>query len=89
MKREEVVEQIRQIMIEGFEVEPELLTPDAKLFDDLELDSLDAVDMVVSIEKRFGCRIPETEARAMTVLGDIYDYVANWHAGASQEASKE
>lgn len=89
MKKEELIDQVNEIMIEGFEVESELLARDAKLGDDLGLDSLDAVDLVVAIEKQFGCRIDETDARAMRVLGDIYDYVEGWQSGLSQTAGQE
>jgi acyl carrier protein len=73
--REEVVAQVNEILIQGFEVDPDLLRPEAHLGKDLELDSLDAVDLVVALEKKFGCRIEESEARAMRTLQDIYGYI--------------
>ncbi len=89
MKKEELVNQVNEIMVEGFEIESELLNHDALLGDDLGLDSLDAVDLVVAIEKQFGCRIDETDARAMRALGDIYGYVEAWQSGLSQAAGQE
>lgn len=68
---EEIVSGVHGIMIDGFEIEPELLSPDAHLRDDLGLDSLDGVDLVVAIEKKFSVRIEESEARAMLRLGDV------------------
>ncbi len=75
MTTEELIQQVNEILIEGFEVEPDLLRPEASLVDDLGLDSLDGVDIVVAMEKAFGCRIEEAEARAMRTLKDIYDSV--------------
>ena len=77
MAIDEIAQKVNQIMIEDFEVEPEALKPDARLADDLGLDSLDGVDLMVAVEKAFGCRIKEADARSMRVLNDIYEYVRN------------
>ena len=76
MTKDEVLSAIDEIMVTGFEVDPALLKPQAHLMDNLGLDSLDGVDLVVAIEKKFGCRLEESEVRAMVTLGDIYDYCA-------------
>ena len=72
---EEIRETVRKIMIDEFEVEPDALTDDAQIGEDLYLDSLDGVDLVVALEKSFGVRIPEEEARGIRVLRDIYERV--------------
>ena len=69
---EEIRSAVEKIMTDEFEVEPEALVPDASLNEDLDLDSLDGVDLVVALEKTFDCRIPEEEARGIRTLGDIY-----------------
>ena len=76
MTRDELAGQVNEVMVEGFEIDPGLLRPDARLRDDLGLDSLDGVDLVVAIEKKTGCRIDEASARSMRTLGDIHDYLA-------------
>jgi acyl carrier protein len=63
---------VQRIMIDEFEVDEAALRPEARLRDDLGLDSLDGVDLVVALEKAFRCRIPEEEARSIRTLGDIY-----------------
>ena len=65
---------VNQIMVDEFEVDPGDLDAAAPL-PDLGLDSLDGVDLVVAIEKAFGLRIPEQEARSIRTLGDIYQRV--------------
>jgi len=60
-------------MAEEFELEPEQLVPDATLFDALGLDSLDAVDMVVAMEKEFGVKMRDEEAmRAVRTMNDLH-----------------
>jgi acyl carrier protein len=79
---------VDRIMIEEFEVEPDALRPEARLAEDLDLDSLDGVDLVVALEKTFSCRIPEEEARGIRTLGDIYARVAEGvHGQLTEKAS--
>jgi len=75
MTFEDIVFQVKEILVEGFEIEPSLLKPEARLYDDVGLDSLDGVDLVVAIEKKFNCRIKEEQARAMKTVQDVYEYV--------------
>jgi acyl carrier protein len=58
-----------------FEIEPERLVPAAELVKDLELDSLDSVDLIAAMEKTFKVKCPEKEARALRTMGDIYAFV--------------
>jgi len=78
MTTDEIVAKVNEILVEGFEIDPFLLKPEARLVEDLDLDSLDGVDIVVAIEKEFGCRIEEEDARSMRLLHDIYDYLERW-----------
>ena len=84
---EQVRRRVAKIMAEEFELEPELLQPDATLYEDLGLDSLDAVDMVVALEKVFGMKMTDEEAvRAVRTLGDLFELVCRLK---NQQAAKE
>ncbi len=87
ISEEQVRQRVTQIMAEEFELEPELLQPDATLYEDLGLDSLDAVDMVVALEKAFGMKMTDEEAvRAVRTLGDLFELVGRL---SNQQAAKE
>jgi acyl carrier protein len=73
---DKIRELIDGVMVDEFEVDRELLRPDALLVKDLDLDSLDGVDLVVALEKTFGCRIPEERAKEIRTLGDVYDSIS-------------
>lgn len=75
MKREDVESTVNRILTEEFELAPERIKADAKLIEDLELDSLDAVDLVAALESALGGRIAEEEARKVRTVGDIYRLV--------------
>lgn len=67
-----IIEIINQVLEEEFEIEAKLLKPEALLYEDIGLDSLDAVDLIVMVDKKFGVRIEEEEARAIRTLDDVY-----------------
>ena len=70
-----IIEIVNQVLEEEFEIEAELLKPEALLFEDIGLDSLDAVDLIVIIDKELGVRIEEDEARAIRTLDDVYQII--------------
>ncbi len=76
MSREEIFAQIRATLIENFEVAPERVTLDARLMDDLELDSIDAIDMAVRIQEMTNVRVEEDDLRKLRTVGDTVDLVA-------------
>lgn len=70
-----IIKKVNNILEEEFEIDLELLKPEALLKDDLNLDSLDAVDMIVAIDHEFGVRIEENEAKNLQKLEDIYNMI--------------
>ena len=77
MTREEIIAKTNAMFAESFEIEPERLVPEANIFLDLGLDSLDMVDLVVALQKRFAVQVRDDErVRAIRTLGDVYDFIA-------------
>ena len=76
MTDNEIIRLIDTSLAEEFELDPEAMVPDAHIFEDLGLDSLDMVDMVVVLEKAFQFKIREEESvREIRTLGDIHRFV--------------
>jgi acyl carrier protein len=75
MTKEDVVEQLHEVLCEEFELEPEQLTGDAHLYRDLDLDSLDAVDLMVALYRTFGVKVDEADARKIETVSGLEDYV--------------
>lgn len=76
MTEEEILKRIQTIFVDEFELEPDQLTREATIFDDLELDSLDAVDMVVALEKEFGVKVKDEESlRSIRTLDDLLQLI--------------
>ncbi|MGN0709218.1 MAG: acyl carrier protein [Anaerovoracaceae bacterium] len=68
-------DKIRDIIIDELGVDESVITMDTNLVKDLEADSLDAVDIIMSIEEQFGIEIPDEEAEKFETVGDIVRYV--------------
>ena len=76
MTEQEVIELIDSSLADEFELEREAMTPEANIYEDLGLDSLDTVDMVIVLEGAFKFKIREEEAvRGIRTLGDIHRFV--------------
>ncbi len=74
--REEIIKQTNEALKKEFEFTDEQLIPTAQLRDDLGLDSLDAVDMVVVLEQKFGVTLRQGyDLRTIVTLSDLYDFI--------------
>ena len=75
MDRNLIIDRVNNLLVEEFEIEQDLLTPEASLKSDLEIDSLDFVDIVVLIDREFGFKPKAEELKAVKTLQDFYDYI--------------
>ena len=76
MTEQEIIGIVNEVFEEYFEIERERLLPEANIFEDLELDSLDIVDLVVAMQEKFKVRIRDDErVRSIRTLGDVYRFV--------------
>lgn len=76
MTEQEVVDITNKVFEESFEIEKEKLQPQAHIFNDLGLDSLDIVDLVVALQESFGVKIRnEEKVRNIRTLQDIYNFI--------------
>jgi acyl carrier protein len=77
MERTEIIQKINDFLVEEFEVDASVITPDAPLKETLELDSLDYVDLVVIIESNFGFKVKPEDFATIITFQNFYDYVIN------------
>jgi len=75
MNNEDIKSKINDFLVEEFEIDQELINPDAKLKDDLGLDSLDFVDVVVEIEDVFGIKLTGNDFTNIVSLSDFYNLI--------------
>ncbi|MFL5802839.1 MAG: acyl carrier protein [Roseiflexaceae bacterium] len=75
MPSPEMVERLKKIVAEQLGVEESLIVPSARFTDDLGADSLDLVEMIMSLEEEFGLEIPDEDAEKIGAVQDAIDYI--------------
>ena len=81
MTEQEIIDLTNEVFEESFEIEKEKLKPEAHIFDNLGLDSLDTVDLVVALQQKFGVKIrDDARVRSIRTLGDIYTFIGTLKA---------
>ncbi|EFW78121.1 acyl carrier protein [Pseudomonas savastanoi pv. phaseolicola] len=73
--REDIFEILRAAMVELFELEPERVTLEANLYQDLEIDSIDAVDLIDHIKRKTGKKIAAEEFKSVRTVNDVVEAV--------------
>lgn len=73
--RNVLLEELTRHLVELFELKPEQITLEARLKDDLDLDSIDAVDLIVKLQELIGRRISPTEFKSVETVSDVVEVV--------------
>jgi acyl carrier protein len=68
-------ENVRNVLAQQFEINPDSITPDTHLFDDLGADSLDVVELIMSLEDEYGITIPDDAAADLVTVGKIAEHL--------------
>jgi len=70
-----IYQEVSGLLVKLFEIAPEDITPEARLYEDLELDSIDAVDMIVHLQKKTGKKIKPETFKSVRTVQDVVDAV--------------
>ncbi|AIA73255.1 acyl carrier protein [Pectobacterium atrosepticum] len=77
MDKNEIYQEITGLLVKLFELDADDIKPESRLYEDLELDSIDAVDMVVHLQKRIGRKISPEIFKSVRTVQDVADAVEN------------
>jgi len=75
MKKTEIIENINKLLIEDFEIDSNIISPNVKIVEELGIDSLDFVDIVVFIEEVFNIKLGADDFKNVVTLQDFYDLI--------------
>ena len=75
VSKEEILTQLRPIIAEQLGVEESEVKEDASFTEDLNADSLDLVELIMSLEEQFGLQISDEDAEKITTVGEAVDYI--------------
>jgi acyl carrier protein len=73
ISKDDIFKRLRETLVEGFDLTDEQIIPGARLIGDLELDSLDLVDLAVRLEQDVDLEIAEEDMRAIETIQDVVD----------------
>ena len=74
--QQEIFQKIVQVLEDLFEVDPGKVTPEARLYEDLDIDSIDAVDLVVELRKITGKKMRPDDFKAVRTVQDVIDAIS-------------
>ena len=75
MTRQEIVEQVNNLLEQEFEVEQSEFAPDANLKETLNLDSINLVDLIALVQMTYKVTIPVEDLKKIQTFNDLYDYI--------------
>ena len=89
MNKEDILSQLSSAMVELFELNPEQIVLEARLQDDLDLDSIDAVDMAVRLQALTGHKVELSTLKEIVTVGDVVDLVYQMKNGKPKGKSDD
>ncbi len=72
-----IFDEVKEVVVEQLNVSPDEVKEDSKFADDLGADSLDVVELVMSLEEKFDIEIPDEEAEKIATVADAVKYIEN------------
>ncbi len=73
--REEILNELKKILHELFELDPESITPESKLYEELDLDSIDAVDLIVHLQNITRRKFNPEEFKSVKTVADVVEVI--------------
>ncbi len=75
MTREEIFEQVKEVIADRLGVDPDEIKMESRLIEDLGADSLDNAELVMNLEEKFGIEIPDEDQSKIQTIEDIVNYI--------------
>lgn len=73
--KEEILKEISAVLVDEFEFDAAMVNADARLYEDLDLDSIDAVDLVVRLQQQIGIKVDAEDFKSIRTLGDVAEVI--------------
>ena len=77
MDNQDIYQILKNTLVEQFGLDPGKITPEARLSEDLDLDSIDAVDMLLKLQEITGCKVGPEDFKSVRTVGDVESAIQN------------
>ncbi len=77
MNPDAILEKVKEVIVDQLGVEEDIIKLDTSFIDDLGADSLDIVELIMSLEEEFDIQIPDGDAEKISTVGDVVEYIKN------------
>lgn len=81
-EKEQILAKVREILVDLFELDPAEIVPEARLYEDLDIDSIDAVDLLVDLKKTTSVEVSPAQFKQVRTIQDVVDVFAELSAKA-------
>ena len=81
MNDQQILDNLKKILEASFEIPPDSVVPEAKLFEELDLDSIDAVDLAIHVQQMTGKRIKPEDFKTVRTVGDVINTIKHLMVG--------
>ena len=90
LTRDEIIEAVNNALVNEIRLDPAELSPEKTFYDDLGLDSIDMVDLVIGLQRKFGISLREDdEIKKVRTLGDVYDFFEHYQPQHQQQTARQ
>ena len=84
MKREELFKHVKETLVKEFECDESMIVPEARFYEDLDLDSIDAVDLVVRLRNEWKIEVSSEDFKSIRTVADLLNVLERLTGGAAQ-----
>jgi len=84
MKREEIFTHVKETLIKEFDCDESQIVPEVRFYEDLDLDSIDAVDLVVRLRNEWNLEVVSDDFKSIRTVGDLLDVLERLMGGTAQ-----
>ena len=90
LTRDEIIEAVNNALVNEIKLDPAELSPEKTFYDDLGLDSIDMVDLIIGLQRKFGISLRENdEVKKVRTIGDVYDFFERFQAQLQRQAARQ
>lgn len=84
MKREELLKHIKETLVDEFDCDESVIVPEARFNEDLDLDSIDAVDLIVRLRNKHNIDVAAEDFKSIVTVGDLLDVLERLTNGSAK-----